>query len=381
MGGDTNRLYLGYDGLRFEITSPSSSHLKWVDEFLRPHFTNGFAGGEAVKVELIVDPEEHEKRRRAMSPLSTVPVFVLDSQVVHLPASRDGMGGYILYAENFDAVFTVSADRHCVRIILREDGHTARSPLMKILREYAMNDAQQRGDFFLHASCFLGAHRPVVVTGPKNAGKTTLVMFACLRGGAKLLANDRVRVSSENGRPSIRGVPAIVSIREGSFEFFPEVGEELCRRQYHFRLNLDETFQEARPPLRLGGKGRYLVTPLQFCRLLKTVQVPAAEEPIVVIPQITQRRGTCSARRLSGGEAFEALQESLFGARHWATSTPVFNLRAGRGVDEALLRRRCEEFAARNPFIACDIGQDFYGTEGAFRSWSDSLNRKTAGRR
>lgn len=381
MVGKRYRHSLGYDGLRFEITSPSPSHLKWIDEFLRPHFTGGSGGGETVRVDLTVAPDEHGKLRREVSSLPVVPVFVLDSQVVHLPALRDGRGGHVLYAEDFDTVVTVSSDRRCVRIILKEDGHTVRSPLMKILREYAMNEAQQRGDFFLHASCFLAGRRPVVVAGPKNAGKTTLAMFACLRGGAKLLANDRVRVGTVDGRSAVSGIPAIVSIREGSFGFFPEVGEELRRRKYHFRLNFDEMFQEARPALRLGGKGRYLVTPLQFCRLLETAQVSAAAEPVVVIPRMTRRRGTFAVRRLGESEAYEALQESLFGARHWATSTPVFNLHAGLGADEELLRGRCKEFAATNPFIACDIGEDFYSSGGAFQAWSDELGEKAAGRR
>jgi hypothetical protein len=70
----------------------------------------------------------------------------------------------------------------------------------------------------------------------------------------------------------------------------------------------------------------------------------------------------------------EALRDSLFGARHWAAFTPVFNVEGERRApDEGLLRDRCREFSLRTPFIASHVGTDLYRREGNFRSWISSL--------
>jgi hypothetical protein len=255
----------------------------------------------------------------------------------------------------------------------------ARTDLLRVVREYAMNHAPASGDFFLHASCFQGDGRPVVVTAPKNAGKTTLLMFACICGGARILANDRVRVTRVPEGYRLRGMPTIVNVREGSLDFFPAAGRRIAAEGLSFRLGRGERLEEGHPGAVLGRNGRYGLSPAQFASLLGTFQIAGAKNPVLVVPRITHRPGLYSLTRIGEEEAILLLRDSLFGSKHWASSTPVFNLdSATAGPDRATLERRCRAFAASCPCFICEVGTDLYGRPENARAWMDALQEAAA---
>jgi hypothetical protein len=361
MTAKTHTQHFRYDDLSFRVQSPARSHLRWLEQFLVPHFDVGRGEGKEIVVDLRIDRHAFRQARDRFPTDRSAAAFMFDSRVEKL-ASRDcDDGGLLIYDEYFETFFTVDRNRRHVTVLIGEDTLTVRTPLMRILREYAMNEALGSGDIFLHASCFTHRGRSVVVTGPKRSGKTTLLMYACLSGGVACLANDRVRVRRKDGGHIIRGVPSIVSIREKSFEFFPRAGADLEKMELHFRLNDEESLQGTGVNRAADGGSRFLITPSQFCDLLKTRQVPIGERPLVVVPRITGETGTFSIRRIDGPEARTLLQESLFGARHWASSTPVFNADAGRaGVDRAMLEENCHSFVDATPVFICEVGLDLY---------------------
>jgi hypothetical protein len=354
-------LHLRHGDLLFRILSPSPDHLKWIEEFFLPHFRLGAPSAQAVEVRLEIDSGRHRILSGRLGGGEEIPSFVLDSDVVRLPAVPSSDAHFTVYDSHYRAFFRTSGDRRRSTVLIAEDSVNVRAALMRVIREYVMNHTQKRGSFFLHASCFLAGGRPIIITGPKMAGKTTLLYFACLHGKAVYLANDRVLVSSSGDRFLLSGMPAIINVRKPMTSFFPEMEREILEEELHFRLSSGEKPRNVHPPPRLGMGKRYALTPLQFCRLAGTAQAREARDPIVVLPRITGKPGTFSLERIPPGRAVDLLEGSIFGVRHWVTSTPVFNLSPEvAGPSKSALLRKCGRFAAGGDFFLCEVGTDLY---------------------
>ena len=367
-------LDLFYGTLHFRVHSPDPSHLRWVEEFFVPHLLPRGGGKRLVEVRLKVDPALYRRWQEHPRGGGETAAFLLDSDVVRLPTHSSSGEGLTLCDPQYRAFYRVSGDRRRCTVLVEKNSFRIRTPLMRIVREYVMNYAHRGGGFFLHASSFLLGGRPVIVTGPKRAGKTTLLLFACHRGGGQYLANDRVLVRRSGGAYRLTGIPSIVSVRLPTLGFFPGLERKLREGGYHCRLSSGERPEDVPSRQLPAWKDRHLITPLQFCRLAGTVQVAEGRDPVVVLPRLTGEPGRFSLRRLSAEEGVEMLRHSLFGARHWVTSTPAFNLSGeARGPSAETLARRCRAFIDERSCLLCEIGTDLYRREENAREWAGAL--------
>jgi hypothetical protein len=205
------------------------------------------------------------------------------------------------------------------------------------------------------------------------AGKTSLVIFACLMGGGSYLSNDRALLQFRDGEYLLRSVPVIITVREKTFGFFPRIKERILSEEMHFRVGPGERLREVSPETIIGSEGEYDLSQRQFCELLDSEPEVEARKPTVVIPRLTGRKGTFSVRPVDKKEAADLLKHSLFGARYWATSTPVFNLQSEEEVDRDLTERNVRRFVAETPFLLCDVGTDLYGHPSHGRLWTSAL--------
>lgn len=371
--------HLRYDDLAYRVSAAGDAPLAWLRDFLAPHFEVGPRPPPRIEVRFEADPEAYGRWLAAPSVAGTLPAFVADSEVVRLPQRLSTAGTLVLWNEGHQVFYEVSPDRRQVQVIAGGLPIMARTDLLRAVREYAMNDAQAGGDFFLHASCFQGDGRPVVVTAPKNAGKTTLLIFACLYGGARILANDRVRVTQTPQGYRMRGMPTIVNVRARALDFFPAVGRRITGERLNFRLGDGERLEESLPGTVLGRNGHYGLSPMQFASLLQTTQITSAADPVLVVPRITGRPGLFSLTRIGEDETVALLRESIFGSSHWATSTPVFDLDPSRaGAGRAVLEQQSRALAASQPCFLCEIGTDLYGRPENARAWLDALQQAAA---
>lgn len=362
-----------YAGLTFRVASANPADVRWLDEFLQPHYRRAPPAQDAIEVALVIDTEHYERLAAAFLPERTLPSFVFDSEVKELPCRTGDNGGLLLFEASFPAFYEVSADRRRVRIVGTRVSPRLRLALVRVMREYAMNEAQRCGEFFLHASCFLAGERPVIVTGPKMVGKTTLLTFACLRGGVRFLANDRVRVGVGQNGFAVRSIPVIVTVREGTLGFFPGLRERILNEGMHYTLAGGEHLEDLDPRPVLGKDGAFALSPAQACTLFGADQAAEARRPVVVLPAFTGEVAGFSITRLSPTEAAGPLQQSLFGARHWATATPVFNLEPEGESGASARQAAFERFHSEVPILRCAVGRDLYDEPGGARRWIDAL--------
>lgn len=373
-GDPIHRVGFRYDGLHFEVTSPSEAHLRWLESFLVPPFLPGDGSPGNIEITVVIDDALLRERQEDLRGADPVPSFMFDARVASLPCREGAGGSRQLFHRAFRTVYEVSEDRRKVTLVAGEDGEELRLPLLRIIREYAMNEARNGGDIFLHASCFVFEGRPVILAGPTAAGKTTLLVHACLHGGAEILSNDRVRVGFGEKAFRVSGMPLPLFLRRGTLDFFSEIRRKVTEGAPDYLLLPEEHTGEDRVLLKPHSRGRLGLSPEQFCELTGAVRAAWAHYPILVFPRLTGRPGAFSLRRLSPGEAFKLLQDSLFGARHWAETTPVFN---ARGVGDVPAGGALEEqgraFITDTPGLLCEVGLDFYERPEDAGTWIRSL--------
>lgn len=72
--------------------------------------------------------------------------------------------------------------------------------LNSFIREIIVKLTMEKGWIWLHASSFKYRNKTYVVAGPKGFGKTTWLMYAVKKMGAKIIVNDQVPVNLKNGK-------------------------------------------------------------------------------------------------------------------------------------------------------------------------------------
>jgi hypothetical protein len=212
-----------------------------------------------------------------------------------------------------------------------------------------------------------------------RTGKTTLMIFACLHGGARFMVNDRVLIARGASAWLVRGVPTVVTVRPGTLDYFPDLRRRIAAERPHAIFTAAECADGVLSPPLFDDRGKHWLLPAQLRGLLGTEPAAAAEDPVVVIPRITGKPGTFVLRPLDAGEAFGLLQGAFFGARHWAGSTPIFaaGLREA-GAPAVPLEERWREFTSVHPCLLCEIGDDLFDRRENAAAWLRAVRDEAA---
>jgi len=364
---ETDRNF-SYNGLTVRVSSTDSSHLTWLEEFLSPHFEVRDGSVFDCRVVLTADTQRYENiRGRGTQPDGIqIDCFALDSSVVRLPLWMSSSDEQIIFDEKFRVFYVISGNRPDFSILTHDNNMRARTPLMRVVREFAMNHAHRSGCLVIHGSAFVVGGRGVVIAGPKRAGKTTLLIHVLRQAGAQYLSNDRVVVSCEETGPTMRGMPTIVTVRQQTLEMFPLLYRRLLATSYHSRLTLSETTQRTLQSARPGDDGRFNLSPAQFCHLLQTSLVAQGQVQALVFPGVTGKSGSIELEQLPAKAAAARLADSLFGGPSGRITSDVFTLYgSGSCPDQATLESLCRRVTSRVRCFECRLGEEAYQNEAS----------------
>lgn len=367
-----------FDGLRILVESDDPADLTWLEEFLCPQFELFASGRGDCCVRLCRDGKRFAQlaasRGGRGADEQVVDCFALDQQVIALPRWQAPGAGPCIFDEKFRTFYVVEPDSSRVDIIGAPDGRGPRIPAMRVIREFGMNRGLARGGLFVHGSSFVAGDTGVLIAGPSWAGKTTLLIHFLTRAKTAYLSNDRVLVSMGDDGTTLRGMPAIVTLRSTTLDHFPRLGRSLVESSYSHKATLAESGRRTEP-IRAWGDGRYGLTPAQFCALLGAPSERSARAAAVLMPQQTHRPGGIALTRLTPDVAATRLHDAIFGIGCWAHEANIFALpgdRSRASVPE--LKRRCRELAGRVPFFLCELGEQAYEDLDSATSVLDRLS-------
>ncbi len=353
--------HFAYGDLRIQVSSAYESHLVWLEEFLCPHFQLVAEKSCHAHVKLSVDPKHHEQLAKQGPAGGTENAFSLDSQMIQLPRWNDSSVELALFDESFN-VFYLLRDSSDIEIVATSFDRKTRSPLMRVVRELAMNHGQDAGGLFVHGSAFAVGDRGVVLAGPKRSAKTTLLIHAMRHPGVSCIANDRVFVDLDSAPPMLRGMPTIVTIREPTVDLIPGLREPLVSGGYNFRMHRDELRAQGTTATKPWDNGKFGLSPAQFHDLMDVEPATQAKAHAIVFPSITRRPGRMKLQRVSKEVAADDLRSGLFAINQEKKSSDVFVPRTtnGRQSSSSDVETRVLQLTEQVPCYRCELGQETY---------------------
>jgi hypothetical protein len=357
---------------RVDVETDTADAGLWLAEFLTPWvdavpFGRGQTLVRLTCSDAAVDFLDHVE---SAADVRLLPCFALDTQFVALPAWDDG-GSTVLVDEDLECVYRVSGSR--IDVVSRPGGRRPRLGLMRVVREVLTATALARGQLLdIHGAAFEVGNRAVLIAGPKDVGKTTMLCHALASGLARMIANDRVLVDVD-GRPrEVLGVPTIVSVRPDTLRFFPQL--RLGPHERPLLVHTGERESEVEgaagvsPPRRPARD--FSLSPAQLARRLGSAGVPGAPLSVIVIPEISGEVATWTLDRLPASEGLARLGEVLYGTRRRGCRGTVLANLCGPATSRPDPAALAERLAEGVRFFRCRLGPQAFqdGAEGWLRA-------------
>lgn len=319
-----------YAALSLSAEAADAAALDWLGEFLAPAYTAAAAHDVAAAwtVRLAVDPPDYARctaRRRGGEAVA----FLLDSGPARLPLHDADGPGLLAHDAELGVCYRLegagAGAGGQVLVLAGSDRARVRSALMRPLRELGMDAARQRGGLLLHAAACALHGRAVLIAGPKQAGKTSLLTYLLSVGrqagegpgdgaGAALLGNDRVLIEATGAGPRAYGVPTVVSIRRGTLALFPALWQQVQQARFRLHATLAECADATAPPARLWPDGRLGLTAAQYCAACSCGAAAFASAALLLFPRRTGAPGGLRLQRLGRAESLRRIGACRLGA-------------------------------------------------------------------
>jgi hypothetical protein len=169
----------------------------------------------------------------------------------------------------------------------------------------------RRNRLDLHAASVEAGGRALLLSGHKEAGKTTLSLHLLRSGHFRAIANDRAFVGGAGAAFELLGIPTVLRIRPPTVDLFPELRRGLpdVERPYLYTLEeLAVAAEEQRPE-----NEELVLSPAQILRQLNVDAVGATPLGAIVFPEIRSDADGWKLQRLVPGEVDAALWRNLYG--------------------------------------------------------------------
>ena len=299
-----------FSGTTIRVESNFEAHLDWLDEFFVPAFETT----ERIpdwKVSLEINPALYDRWLEKGGTGREMATFAMDAGPMCLPIWAD-CGPEILLHDPHYGVF-LAIDGRDILVLSGRDTRKLRTPLMRVVREIATEAAQHNGSLLLHASAFAIGDRAAIITGPKNAGKTSLLTYALTVNGSSYLTNDRLVCEEKSGAVHVSAMPTFISIRPGTLEMSPRLWKETEQRRFRPHSTIDECQEPDAPHARTWADGRLGLTPAQFCAASNCPSIAGATAAMLLFPRRTNRPDGLTLKRLDRQQILQRLADCGFG--------------------------------------------------------------------
>ncbi len=363
---------LTYEGISVGIETHKDSDLSWLKEFLTPWFDLGDGVADVI-VRVVVDPQRYSALLRQGPGQRSVDAFMMDTRVIQYPLWNTLTERPIFFDEARVLFFEVGEGS--IEIICREHEPGARLGIMRVIRELAMGAAQHAGGRFLHAAAISISGRALIIAGPRSAGKTSLLTYLLSHLEADFLTNDRLLAMPAGEVVGLRGMPTIVSIRDGTLGLFPRLRDSLQTQGFTSRRTLQECREAGDIVSANATPGRTGISPAQYCALLGCEPARDSRASVLLFPRQTGQPGGVELQRLDRKTTAAMLRQGLFGYIGPDKLSAIFTLPAKPSptltakTDTALF----DWLSGSLPGYSCSLGTDAYATPDGARTLQELI--------
>ena len=290
-----NRLSLRFLSTRIEVFSEDKSLLRWLEEFLSPHFAVGFdlhENREAWSVEMRASEGDYREVEATCTQRehASVAVFLRDEDWEYARDCGQRGDERLFFCDTQEIVYGVGAGIERIQVYSRKANPTSRLAVMKVVRELAMRELWHRGKLMLHAAAFASGSSGCAIVGPKGAGKTTLLTYLLQAKGVSYVTNDRAALVETDNGFFIRGIPTIVSMRSSTTSLFPILRDGQKRRRYRHQQTREEAWGgDLSGPVPQKMLEEPDLSPAQYTAHLQCATTTEARLTAVIVPKLQTR--------------------------------------------------------------------------------------------
>jgi hypothetical protein len=350
-----------YGGLSVQVAAPAAATLRWLEEFLSPAFRIGQCDRDAVTVTLREDAAAYHDTLAGRPSAGTAELdcFVNDSHTIRLPSWPSASATVTAFQESWRVLYSVDCQTGAATVLSPAANPNARTSLMRVVRELAMNNSLRCGGMFLHAAAMAVGGRGLLIAGEKGAGKTTLLLHLLRELKGDYVSNDRVLLAAPDST-AVRGMPTIVSLRPNTLVSFPDLAAAALARSYHYRLTLAEAVEQQKPA-RPAADGSLGLSPAQLCSVLGVSLEPECELKAILFPTITSATATFHLRELAPAEAGARLRRAWLSAGLEKRTSDLFTVPNGLPLPGAAhLEQASRALVERVVAFECQLGAHAY---------------------
>lgn len=338
-------------GTTLRVRSDDPGVLAWLVEFLTPAFDRCADGG-AFEVDVATAPDRHRAVTASRPPgdLPLVPCFARDRKVTMRPA-WEWEGRMVIDEHRLGALYVLDGRR--VEVLAAPGSERVRTAAMRVVREIAV--ARARADsrnVLLHGAAIAASAGAVVLAGPRETGKTTLLAYLARATGAALVANDRTFLHrGGDGRWTAHGVPTIVNVRAGTLRLLPGWSAAVDR----VRVGPDRTLAEG-ATVPSAGRQAPKLSPAQLAAALHVPSAAATRLAAIVFPDAHATKDEVAIRRLAPEDARRRLDGARFAVATVGAPPTCFARLAGVADVPSAEAARLDDLAVEVPCIVAGIG-------------------------
>lgn len=315
-----------YLDLTIKVGTYNNNDIIWLKEFLYPQFEITDTPFYDCEIHLILDDKWFNNLFQK-GPQSKIKIngFILDKKIVKLILWQSSRNCQILFDEECNVFYLISYEKKEVSVLAHHTKSIGfRTALMRVIAEYAMNYSRTHDGCFIHSAAFSYDGKGIIIAGPKNSGKTSLLIYFLQNLPSQFISNDRVLVCFNEGTPIIYGMPTVITVSENTLQMFPQLKINFARYYFHHRDTIDETLQRKRNPYELGYK-EFTFSTGQFCKLLEVKSSSGSKLSAILFPCISKKGDFIFLEKLPKVVVLERLKEARF-AKDIMESQSFFHL-------------------------------------------------------
>ncbi len=272
------RAAFSFDKITIAVQTPRQEDLEWLRQFLEPTFISPTTAPDHCQLKVVIDPlRYHALYAAGPGSAGQVALFTYDNHVANYPSWSDDNCVTTIHDPELRLFYRLDAEARSIELLSAEHLDSMRIALLNLIRELVSAELGRLGWVMLHSAAFSFNQQAIVISGPKEAGKTSLLIHALSDPRCSFISNDRCSIHRQQpSRARVIAIHTVVAIRQGTIELFPEYDLESVRHWRARQLLADSLLLPAvtddAPKLAKIG-----LSPAQFChRLNCSVAAPAA---------------------------------------------------------------------------------------------------------
>ena len=303
-------------GLSVTISSNAAAPVNWLDEFFGPWSIGTDAEQSApahrhINVAINSAAYQSQASRGPVQGGVEIECFTLDGRTENHCVWMEDADRRIIHDEKAELFYEVQRKGSSIAITARADHRNMRVALMRLVRELVTIHAASQGDLLLHAAAVC-ASGGVLFAGPKQAGKTSMLLNALNQPDVNFVSNDRVLVQRDDSGWHIHGMPTIVRIRPESLRHLPSPREADWARTFPYMLSPTESCMDPAGTIRASC---FSLSPVEFCRWRGVMFSPHAKLRAILFPRPAENVEAFELTAMDPEEAAARLQGCLFANR------------------------------------------------------------------